>query len=69
MRGTKRVLVGHEAAQPEFLDPVPHLIAVDPEQLPGMRLIAAGALECLHKELTLDVFEVDAVGRQPEQGR
>ena len=55
------------ASEPELLDPVAHLVAVDAEQLPGVRLVATRALERLHQQLPLDLLEVDALGRQPER--
>ena len=55
--------------QAELLDAVPHLVAVDAQQLRRLRLVAAGALERLHQELPLDLVEVHALGRQPELRR
>ena len=54
--------------QAEFLDPVSHLVAIDSEQGAGVGLVAARALERLHQQLTLHLFEVHAVGRQAERG-
>ena len=48
----------------ELLDAVADLIAIDAEQLRRMRLIAAGPFEGLDEELPLDLFELDAFGRQ-----
>jgi len=53
----------------ELLDPVAHLVAIDPEQLTCVRLVAVRALERLHQQLLLHLLEVDAFGRQPEAGR
>src|SRR6267142_6783662 len=53
----------------ELLDAVPDLIAVDAEELPRLRLIAARPLERLHEQLTFDLVEADALGGQLELGR
>ena len=52
--------------QLEFLDSVSHVVAVDPEQLAGMRLVARGPLERLDDELPLDLLQLHALGRQLE---
>ena len=53
----------------ELLDAVPHLVAIDAEELSRLRLIPAGSLERLHEQLTLDLVEADALGRQLEFAR
>src|SRR5258706_5763131 len=58
----------HRTVQAELLDPVSHLVAVDPQKPGRVRLIAVGPLQRLHQELTLDLLEVHAVGRQVEAG-
>jgi len=58
-----RGLLGGQA---ELLDPVADLVAVDAEELGRLRLVAAGAVERLGQQLTLDVIEVDAFLGQPE---
>src|SRR4249919_2903809 len=58
-------LLGGEA---ELLDAVPHLVAIDAEELPRLRLIPAGSLERLDKQLPFDLVEADALGRQFEFG-
>jgi hypothetical protein len=47
--------------QAELLDAVPHVIAIDAEELSGLTLTASGALERLVQELPFDVIEVDAL--------
>ena len=59
--------VGGRLREPELLDAIAHLVAIDPEQLPGVRLIAASALERLNQQLPLDLLEVDALRRQAER--
>jgi hypothetical protein len=51
------VLFSDQPLQAEFLNTIPHLVPVDAEQLAGMCLVSAGALQCLYQKLTLDVFE------------
>ena len=63
------VLSATAGGEAELLDAVAHLVAIDAEQLAGLRLIAAGSLERLHQQLPLDLVEVDAFGRQLELRR
>src|SRR5688572_3456086 len=53
--------------QSEFFDAIAHLIAINPQEMSGMRLVAAGAFECLDHELPLHLVEVHALRRQPER--
>ena len=53
--------------QAELLDAIAHLIAIDAEQMTGLGLVAAGALERLNHQLPLDGLEVDALGRKSER--
>ena len=53
-------------AETELLDAVPHLVAIEPEELGRVRLVAAGPFQCLHQQLALDVVETDASWRQAE---
>src|SRR5262245_6615601 len=48
----------------EFLDAIPHLVAIDAQKLPCMCLVALRALERLDQQLPLDLFEIDATSRQ-----
>ena len=48
----------------KLLDAVADLIASQPQQRRGLRLIPPSALECLHDERAFQLFEIDASGRQ-----
>ena len=41
----------------ELLDAIAHLVAIDAQELPRMRLVALRALQRLHQKLPLDFFE------------
>ena len=55
--------------QAELLNAIPNLIAIDPEQVSGLRLIASGALQRLNHQLTLHGLEVDNLRRKAERCR
>ena len=44
---------------PELLDAVAHLVPIDAEQIPRMRLVSSASFQCLHHELTLHFRSVD----------
>ena len=50
----------------ELLDPIPDLVTIDPQQLAGVRLVPRRAFERLDDQLSLDIFQIDALRRQPE---
>ena len=50
--------------EPEFLDPVANLIAVEAEQGRPPGLVAAPPLERLNDEAALELLEIDALGRE-----
>src|SRR5688572_13997440 len=54
--------------QPELLDPIAHLIAVDAEQASRVRLVPIGAIQRLQKEIPFDLLEIETLGRQLERG-
>ena len=66
--GTLPATVGETPAgrlrEPEFLDAVANLIAVQPEQRRRPGLIAPTALERLHHQAALELLEIDALRRQ-----
>src|SRR5262249_28654164 len=50
--------------EPEFLDAVANLVAIQPEERGRPRLVPATALERLHHERPFELFQIDAAGGQ-----
>ena len=62
------MLTGGFGGQAELLDPVPDLVAIDTQELPGLCLIAVGTFQGLDQQLPLDFVETHPFGRQLELG-
>src|SRR5688572_11029918 len=52
--------------EPVLLHPVVDLVAREPEELGGLRLVPLGALEGLHDEVAVELRQVDPALRQRE---
>ena len=55
--------------QSKLFNAVTHLVAVDPQQVPGVRLVSATAVQRLHDQLAFDLLEVHSLRGQSEGGR
>lgn len=56
-------------AEPELLDAVSDLVAVQPQQRGGASLVAAGSLEGLNHQIPFELLEVDAACGEPQARR
>src|SRR4051794_11967889 len=52
------------ALEPKFLDTIADLIAIQPEQRGGLRLVPSSAIERLDDKRPFELFEIQSAGRQ-----